>query len=155
MHRGLKKFPALGFSDSVEPRADQLYPIALKDARFGKRYSNIERGLTTHRRQQRIGAFTGDDLLDDLGGDGLDISAIGHLRIGHDSGGIAIHQDDLIAFLLQRFTRLRPRVIEFARLADDDGPGAHDENFLDVCPLGHTTDSFSLRLPSTYGVYVP
>ena len=39
--------------------------------------------------QQRVGLLVRDDLFHELGGDGLDVGAVGHGRVGHDGGGVA------------------------------------------------------------------
>src|SRR3546814_6626679 len=46
-------------------------------------------------------------------------------------------EDDAIALLAQRLARLRARIIELARLADDDRPRADDEDGGDVGAFGH------------------
>jgi len=71
------------------------------------------------------------------GGDRLDIGPVRHVGIGHDGGGIGIDEDDSIALRAQRLAGLRPRIIELARLADNDRPGADDEDGGNVGPFGH------------------
>ncbi len=51
--------------------------------------------------------------------------------------GLELTEDDAIALLLQRLDRLRARIIELARLADDDRAGADDEDRGDVGAFGH------------------
>src|SRR5204863_1550071 len=59
-----------------------------------------------------------------------------------------IDHDHAIALGLQRFDRLRPRIIELCRLADDDRPRADDQDRLDVGALGHQRpNSFPRRPP--------
>ena len=70
-------------------------------------------------------------------GDRLDVSAMGELRIRHDRRGVGVHQDDFIAFLLQRLARLDAGVVELAALPDDDGAGADEEDFLDRSVFRH------------------
>jgi hypothetical protein len=83
--------------------------------------------------------FTRDDFLHALGRDRLDVSPVGKLRVGHDRGRIGIHQDDAIALLFQRLAGLRARVIELASLANDDRPGANDQNGMNVGAFRHKT----------------
>src|SRR5262245_31923854 len=149
LHRGFKQLTAFGLVDGLQLGPNQLRPIALEHPGLGQCYGDVERGLAAHGREQRVGSFTGDDLLDHLGGDRLDIGAICHLGVGHDGGGVAVHENDLIALLLEGFTRLCPRVVEFTRLADNDRPGAHDQDFLEIHPFGHTTNSLYL-LPTVH-----
>ena len=61
----------------------------------------------------------------------------GQLGIGHDRGRVRIDEDDTIALLLQRLDRLRARIIELARLADDDRSCADDEDRGDVGAFWH------------------
>jgi hypothetical protein len=68
---------------------------------------------------------------------GLDVGDIGHLGVGHDRRRIAVDENDAIALLAQRLARLRARIVELARLPDDDRAGADDEDALDVGALGH------------------
>ena len=71
------------------------------------------------------------------GRDRLDIGRVGKLRVGHDRRRVRIDDDDPIALGLQRLDRLAPRIIELRRLADDDRPGADDQDRGDVGALGH------------------
>jgi len=88
----------------------------------------VQRSLSTHGRQQRIGALDLDDLLDHLPGDRLDVGDVGHVRVGHDRRRIAVDEDDLVALLAQRLAGLGAGIVELARLPDDDGTGADDED---------------------------
>ena len=74
------------------------------------------------------GRSRGDDLLDDLRRDRLDIGRVGQLRVGHDRRRVRVDQDDPVAFVLQRLARLRAGIIEFAGLPDHDRPGADDQD---------------------------
>src|SRR3546814_357696 len=102
------------------------------DAIFGQRAvveqgeRGVERGLPAHRRQHRVGALPLDDLRDDLWGDRLDIGGVGEVGIGHDRRRVGVDEDDAIALFLQRLDRLRSRIVELARLSDDDRAGAED-----------------------------
>ena len=85
-------------------------------------------GLAAERGQQRVGPLGGDDLLDELGRDRLDVGAVGEARVGHDRGGVAVDEHDLEAVVAQDLARLRAGVVELAGLADDDRPGADHED---------------------------
>ena len=141
-HRLAEQLAILGLVDRGGRRADHLDVVFVEHAHFPQRQRAIERGLAAHRRQQREAAgrrvaLLGDDLGDDFGGDRLDIGAIRHVRIGHDGGRIGIDQDDAIALGAQRLAGLGARIIEFARLTDDDRAGADDEDRRNVRPLRH------------------
>ncbi len=68
---------------------------------------------------------------------GFDVGLVGHDGIGHDGGGVGVHQHDLITQPAQSFAGLRSRVVEFAGLADDDGAGTYDEHLVYVWAPGH------------------
>ena len=141
-HRLAEPLAVLGLVDRIGGGADHLDVVALEHAHLAQAERAIERRLAAHGRQQREAArdrmaLLGDDLLDDLGRDRLDIGPVRHVRIGHDGGGIGIDEDDSIAFRAQRLAGLRPRIIELARLADDDRAGADDEDGGNVGPFGH------------------
>src|SRR3546814_815298 len=65
------------------------------------------------------------------------IGGDGQLVIGHDRRRVLIDDHDAIAIFLERLDRLRPRIIEFTRLPDDDRAGANDENGGNVGAFGH------------------
>ena len=58
----------------------------------------------------------------------LDVGAVRELRIGHHRGRVRVHEYDLVALFLQRFGALRARVVELARLTDDDRSGPYEED---------------------------
>ena len=70
--------------------------------------------------------FADDDFFDGFGRDGFDVGAVGELRVGHDGGRVGVDEDDAVAFFAEGFAGLGAGVVEFARLADDDGAGADD-----------------------------
>ncbi len=128
VHRLAEQQPVLGLGDGVFFGADQFDIVAGEHAGLRQRHRGVERGLAAHGRQQRVGLFLGDDALDEIRRDRLDVGGIGHLRVGHDRRGIGIDQDDAIALFAQRLARLRPRIIELARLPDHDRPRADDQD---------------------------
>ena len=119
----------LGDLDGAQRGADQLDAVAFEHAAFGQFHGKIQGGLAADGGQQRLGPFAGDDLLEHLAGERLDVGAVGDLGIGHDRRGIGIHQHDLVAVGAQRLAGLRAGIVEFAGLADDDRAGADDHEF--------------------------
>src|SRR4029450_142946 len=81
----------------------------------------VEPGLPADGGQQRVGALVLDDARQYLDGERLDVRPVGELRISHDRRRVRVREDDAVALLLQRLAGLRPRVVELARLPDDDG----------------------------------
>ena len=109
-----------------------------------QRQSHVQPSLAAQGRQHGVRLLDGEDLLDDLEGDRLDIGSVGHLRVGHDRGRVRVDQHDLVALLAQGLARLGPRVVEFARLADHDRTGTDDQDLVDVRTLGQSGCAFSV-----------
>ncbi|MNC86052.1 hypothetical protein D3C83_16790 [compost metagenome] len=137
LHRLLELLAVLGLVDRFPLRADHLHAVFLEHPVAGEIKRAVQARLPAHGRQQRIGTLGGDDLLHHLPTDRLDIGRVGHVRVGHDGGGVGVHQDDAVALFLERLARLRPGIVELARLADHDRAGADDEDRLDVGALRH------------------
>ena len=117
-----------GFVNGLRGCADQLDLVLLQHALVPQIECAIERGLAAHGRQNRIGPFLGNDFFYRLPGYRLDVGHIGRGRVGHDGGGVAVDQDDLVALLAQSLAGLHARVVELAGLADDDGAGTDDQD---------------------------
>ena len=143
VHRLAETLAVLRLVDRVRPGADQLDAIFLQRTVRIQRQRAVERGLPAHGRQhgqhvvRALGALLGDDLGDHFGRHRLDIGRVRHIRIGHDRGGVGVDEDDAIALLAQRLDRLRARIIKLARLPDDDGACADDEDGVYVSAFGH------------------
>ena len=78
------------------------------------------------------GRSCGDDLLDELRRQRLDVGGVGDLGVGHDRRRVAVDQADPQALGLEHPAGLGAGVVELAGLADDDRPGADDQHVLDV-----------------------
>jgi hypothetical protein len=138
VHRLAEQLAVLGHLDGLALGADHLDAELLQHAHFLQRQRGVEPGLPAHRRQKRVGAFLLDDLGHHLGRDRLDIGGVGQARIGHDRGGVRVHEDDAVALLAQRLAGLGAGIVELAGLPDDDGPRADDHDRLDVGSFRHT-----------------
>ena len=66
--------------------------------------------------------------------------------VGHDRRGVGVDEHDVHARVLQHAARLRARIVEFRRLADDDRAGADDHNFLQIRSFGHVISSSVRKL---------
>ncbi len=71
--------------------------------------------------EQGVGALALDHLAHHLRGDGFDIGAVRHFRVGHDGGRVGVDQDHLIAFFPQGFAGLGAGIIKLAGLTYDNG----------------------------------
>jgi hypothetical protein len=72
-----------------------------------------------------------------LHGQRFDIGGIGHARVGHDGGRIGVDQHDLVAKVPKRLAGLGAGIVELAGLADHDGTGADDHDFVDILSFWH------------------
>ena len=102
--------------------------VALEHPGTGQVRGEVQPGLSAQRREQRVWPLSGDDPLDRLDSQRLEIDAVGYLFVGHDRGRVRVDQNRLDAFLAQRLARLRARVVELSGLADDDRAGPEDED---------------------------
>ncbi len=123
--------------DSFGMRANHLDIIAFKHTHAAQRKRGVECGLSAHRRQERVRAFLGNDLGNNFRSDRFDISRICQIRIGHDRCRIGVDEDYAIAFLFERLTSLRARIIELACLADNNGARADNQDRFDICTFRH------------------
>ena len=137
-HGLLEPLAVLGRLDGVGPRPDDLDPVGLEDAGGGERHREVERGLPTERRQQRVGALALDDGGQHVDVEGLDVGAVGHSGVGHDRGRVGVGEDHPEPLLAQHAAGLGARVVELAGLADHDGPRADHEDRLEVVAARHS-----------------
>ncbi len=137
LHRFPELQAILGDLDGFDRGADQLDAILGQRAVLAQRHREVQRGLAADRRQHRIRPLTFDDLRQNLGGQRLDVRAVGQLRVGHDRRRVAVDEDDLEPLGAKRLAGLSTGIVELARLPDDDGAGADHEDAFDVGALGH------------------
>ncbi len=123
-----ERLAILGHPDRLERRPEQPDRMALEDAGIGHRRGQVERGLAAEPRQQPVRSLPGDDRLDRLDREWLEVDDVGDGRVGHDRGRVRVDEDRPHAFGAQRATGLRPGVVEFGGLPDDDGPGTEDQD---------------------------
>ena len=74
------------------------------------------------------GRSRGDDRLDRLDRERLEVDDVGHGRVGHDRRRVRVDEDRPDALGPERAAGLRAGVVELRRLADDDRPGTEDEH---------------------------
>ena len=137
VHCILKFDTVLAALDRVDLHADNLHIVFVQNTGLIELSAEVQAGLTAEVRQQRVRALLRDDALQSLYVERLNIGNIRCLRVGHDRRRVRVHQNDLVTELAKRLARLRTRVVELARLADDDRAGSDDQYFVDVCSLRH------------------
>ncbi len=136
-HRVLEQLAVFGNLDRFDRGADQPDVVLRQRAGVGEIHGQIEGGLAADGRQNRVRPLALDDRGEKFRRQRLHVGAIRQLRVGHDRGWIAVHQDDLEALGAQRLARLGARVIELAGLPDHDRTGAKDEHPAKVGSLRH------------------
>ena len=127
----------LGPPDRLGVGADQLHPVPVEDRLRRELHREVQGGLPAERRQQGVRALEGDDRLDGLEVERLDVGAVGHRGVGHDRRGVRVDEHDPVALGAQRPAGLGARVVELARLPDHDRAAAEDQHGADVRPARH------------------
>ena len=144
-HGLVKELAVLAALDSGQVAADHLDAVLVERAVLCQLDGGVQTGLAAQRGQQRVRALFLDYALDKLGGDGLDIGAVGKTRVGHDGRRIGVDQDDLKAILLEHLAGLGAGVVELAGLANNDGARTNNEDALDVSTFRHVSSPRSQR----------
>ena len=138
-HGLVKELAILTALDGGKVAADHLDAILVERTVLCQLDGGVQTGLAAQCGQQRVRALFLDYALDKLGGDGLDIGAVGKTRVGHDGRRVGVDQDDLKAILLEHLAGLGAGVVKLAGLADNDGARANDEDALDVSTFRHVS----------------
>ena len=136
-HAVFEQLAVFGRLDRVVIRADQFDAVLLQNSGFPQRAGEVDPCLAANGGQEGVRLFAFDDLLERFRSQRLDVRSIGELRIGHDRRRIRVDEDDAIAFLFEGLAGLRAGVVELARLTDDDGTGADDQNRMEIGSLRH------------------
>ena len=142
--RNSSRSSALSMASAVAPII--LTPNFSSTPILLQRQRGVERGLAAHGRQQRVRSLLLDDLGDDLRRDRLDVGRVGQIRIGHDRRRVGVDQHDPVALFLQRLAGLRAGIVELAGLADDDRPGADDQDRFDVGSFRHRAQHLGMTV---------
>ena len=137
LHRLFEQQAVFRFLNRLQIGADQLDAVALQRAVLRQSDGEIEGGLAPHGGQQGVGALLFDHPGHHLGGERLHVGAIGHVRIGHDRGGVGIHQHHLESVGAERFAGLSSGVIKLAGLSDHNRAGSQEQNATQIRPPWH------------------
>src|ERR1700722_265839 len=138
LHRIFEKQAVFSLLDGADLRADEDHVVLFEHAAVGQFNREVESGLAAYGWKYgktsagRHFALHANNLFEIFARERLDVSAIGRLGIGHDSGWIRVGEHDFKALGLEGLASLSARVVELGVLADDDGAGAEDQDFRDV-----------------------
>ena len=128
--------------NSVCLNTDDLHMIFIQHTAAAEFGAKIETGLAAEIRQQCIRTFLGDDRLNPVGIQRLDVCNVSDLRVRHDGSRIGIDKHNFVAQASQRFAGLCAGIIELTCLANDNRTGSDDQNFMDISSLRHSVSSF-------------
>ena len=131
LHGFLEELPVLCPADGCGVGAQETDAVFLQDARSIQFHGQGQARLAPQPRQKAVGPLLGNDALQGLHLQGFQVDGVGHALVRHDGGGVCVAEHHLHPALLQHPAGLGPGVIEFRRLADDDGAGADDQHLAD------------------------
>ena len=99
MNHPLAEFlPILRLLNSFYVDPDEANIVFFPDAEFFSLFGEVQRRLTTHRRQYGIYIILFKNLFDAFYVQWQEIDPVCHHRVGHDGGGVAVDQDHFYAF---------------------------------------------------------
>ena len=150
-HRVFEQQAVFGDLDGLDRRANQLDVVLLEDAGVGEVHRQVQRRLPADRRQDRVGPFDLDDGFEHFRRQRLDVGAIGELGVRHDRRRVAVDEDDFEALAPQRLAGLAARVVELARLTDDDRARADDEHAFQIGASWHFSGDWWLEAGGSEG----
>ena len=136
-HGVFEQQAVLGLLDGIDLGADQLDAVLFQHARFSQLHREVQAGLSAHGGEQRVGPLDANNLFEICAAERLHIRSVGQLGVGHDGGGVGIHQYHFVTVRAERLGGLGAGVIELAGLADDDGAGAYDQDAFEVISSRH------------------
>ena len=144
-HRFFETESVLALVDGVGVGANHTDVVFVEGATFKEVHGRVEGGLAAESGEEGVGLFGDDDALDEVGGNGLNVDALGGLRVGHDGGRIGVDEDHFVAFFAEGFAGLGAGVIELTSLSNDDGTGTDNENLFNRSVFGHAGCWLNLR----------
>ena len=136
-HRLLKDFAVFSALDRVQVDADNLHAVLVKNAGLVQFHRHVQAGLAAKVRKQRVRPFLFDNLRKTLNVKRLDVSGVGHYRVGHNRGRVGVYQYNFIALFAQGLASLSSRIVKLARLTDNNRSRTNNQNFVDVFSFCH------------------
>ena len=119
-HAVLEELAILAFADGLHLGTDQFDVVSTEGTGLVEGHGGVEGGLAAKGGEQGVRLFLGEDVFHHFRGDRLDVGAVGELRIGHNRGRVAVHENDPVALFAEGFAGLDAGVVELAGLTDDN-----------------------------------
>ena len=133
----LEQFAVLGALDGRAAGAQKFHLAFAQNALLFQLHGQVQARLPADAGHDGVRPLVAQDFGQVFQLQWLHVHLVGDGGVGHDGGGVGVDEDDLVALFLERQAGLRARVVEFGGLADDDGAGADDEDFMDIGALRH------------------
>ena len=116
--KALEQFAVFRVPDGFKRRAQKTDVVSLQNARVRQFDSQIQAGLSSERGEHAVRSLLRDDSLQHLDGQRLDVNDVRDVLVGHDRGGVGVHEDRGHALFPEGLARLRSGVVELSRLPD-------------------------------------
>ena len=129
LHRLLEEKTVFRPADRLSRRTDQTDAFFLKKSLVREGHRQIESGLASHGRQDRVRLLPFDQCLEDRYGQRFDIHVIRDVLVRHDRRRVGVQEDRLDALLAESPAGLCPRIIKLRGLADHDRSGTDYKHF--------------------------
>ena len=126
---------ALSMASTFTPMS--FTPWACQEALLVQLHGQGQARLAAQARQHAVRLLLFDDALDGLHGQRLQVDLVRQGLVGHDGGGVGVHQHHVHARRLQHAAGLGAGIVELRRLADHDGAGADHQYLLDILIQRH------------------
>ena len=137
VHGLLELDAVLAALDGVHLNTDNLHVVLVQHTGGVQLGAQVQTGLATQVGQQGVRALLGNDLLQTLHVQGLNIGNISSFGVSHNGSGVGVDQHDLVTELAQSLTGLSAGVVKLTGLTNDDGARADDKNLIDISSLRH------------------
>ena len=121
LHGLFEKLAVLGLLNGLEGRTQKLHIVFLQHALFSQLHSQVQACLSPQGSQQAIRFLLGDDFLQEVHRQRLNIDPVSNMGISHDGSRVGVYQHHFQPFFLQGAAGLRACIVKLCCLADDDG----------------------------------
>ena len=118
----VEPLPVLGGVHAVGRRAQDGHP------HIGQGLGQLDGGLPAELDHRPPGLLQLHHGLHVLGGEGLEVELVGHVKVGGHGLRVVVDDDGLIAQALEGPDRVDRAVVKLDALADADGPGAQHQH---------------------------
>ena len=137
LHGFLEHLAVLCLFNGQSRCSEELYAVSFQKSGFCKLHAKVQSGLSAQCREDGVRLLLLNNLLQDLGGQRLNVDLIRNVLIGHNGRGVGVYKAYLHALFLQRAARLCTRIVELRRLSDDNRAGANHHYLFYIFSFRH------------------